>query len=101
MIHKTSISKRELKKFTREINLTEITMANVLECIDWSEQSILFSRADHQMAVPRPGNVALVIEAQIGRLKVFMDGGSGLNLLFASTTKAMGITTDMLQESNT
>jgi hypothetical protein len=33
--------------------------------------------------------------------KVFMDGGSGLNLLFASTVKAMGITTDMLQESDT
>jgi hypothetical protein len=33
--------------------------------------------------------------------KVFMDGGSGLNLLFASTMKVMGITTDMLQESDT
>jgi hypothetical protein len=30
-----------------------------------------------------------------------MDGGSGLNLLFASTMKAMGITADMLQESDT
>jgi hypothetical protein len=33
--------------------------------------------------------------------KVFMDGGSGLNLIFASTVKNMGITVDMLQESNT
>ena len=33
--------------------------------------------------------------------KVFMDGGSGLNLLFASTMKAMGMTADMLQESDT
>ncbi|XP_051208389.1 uncharacterized protein [Lolium perenne] len=33
--------------------------------------------------------------------KVFMDGGSGLNLLFASTMKAMGVTVDMLQESDT
>jgi hypothetical protein len=33
--------------------------------------------------------------------KVSMDGGSGLNLLFASTMKAMGITADMLQESDT
>jgi hypothetical protein len=29
-----------------------------------------------------------------------MDGGSGLNLLFASTIKAMGIMADMLQESD-
>jgi hypothetical protein len=33
--------------------------------------------------------------------KVFMDGGSGLNLLFTSMVKAMGITSDMLQESDT
>jgi hypothetical protein len=32
---------------------------------------------------------------------MFMDGGSGLNLLFTSTMKAMGITIDMLQESDT
>jgi hypothetical protein len=33
--------------------------------------------------------------------KVFMDGGRGLNLMFASTMKAMGLTVDMLKESNT
>jgi hypothetical protein len=33
--------------------------------------------------------------------KVFMDGESGLNLIFTSTVKAVGITADMLQESNT
>jgi hypothetical protein len=79
-------------------------MENIPEYIGWSEQSILFSRADHPMSIPRPGHAALVLEAQIGGFnmsKVFMDGGSILNLLFASTMKAMGITTDMLQESDT
>jgi hypothetical protein len=93
-----------LKKLTQEINLAEVTMANVPEYIDWSEQSVLFSRADHLMYVPRPSHAALVLEAQIGGFnmsKVFMDGGSGLNLLFASTMKAMGITADTLQESDT
>jgi RNase P/RNase MRP subunit p29 len=33
--------------------------------------------------------------------KVFMNEGSGLNLIFARTIKAMGITADMLQESDT
>jgi hypothetical protein len=45
-----------------------------------------------------------VVEAQIGGFntsKVFMDGGSGLNLIFASTVKAMGIAPDMLQEYDT
>jgi hypothetical protein len=91
-------------KFTREINLTEVSMANVPEFIDWSEQSILFNGVDHPMDVPRQGHAALVLEAQIGGFnmsKVFMDGGTSLNLMFASTMKTMGITTDMLQESNT
>ena len=100
MIHKASISKRESKKFTREIKLAEVAMARLPEYIDWSNQSILFSRADHPTAVPRPGHAALVLEAQIGGFnmsKVFMDGGSGLNLLFASMMKAMGMTVDMLK----
>ena len=63
MIHKTGFSKRELKKFTREVNLAEVTMANIPEYIDWSEQSILFSRADHPPAVPRPSHAVLVVEA--------------------------------------
>src|SRR4051812_22732597 len=33
--------------------------------------------------------------------KVFMDGGSGLNLLFASTLRAMGIATGALPASDT
>ena len=92
MIQKACSSKRELKKFTREVNLAEAAMTT--EYVDWSEQSITFSRADHPPSVPRPGHAALVVEAQIGGFnmsKVFMDGGSGLNLLFASTLRTMGI----------
>jgi hypothetical protein len=56
------------------------------------------------MSIPKPGHAALVVEAQIGGFsmsKVFMDGGSRLNLIFASTVKNMGIATNMLQESDT
>jgi hypothetical protein len=56
------------------------------------------------MSIPKPGHAALVIEAQIrgfSMSKVFMDGGSGLNLIFASTVKNMGIATNMLEESDT
>jgi hypothetical protein len=54
----------------------------------------MFSKADHPTAVRRPGHAALVLEVQIGGYnmsKVFMDEGSSLNLLFASTMKAMGL----------
>lgn len=84
MIHKTRIYKRELKKLTQEINLAKVTMANIPEYIDWSEQNVLFSRADHPMYVPRLGHAALVLETQIGGFnisKVFMDRGSGLHYL--------------------
>ena len=63
MIHKTGISRREVKKLTKEINLAESTMANVIEFSNWSARSILFSRANHLMSIPRPGHAALVVEA--------------------------------------
>jgi hypothetical protein len=59
---------------------------------DWSTQRITFSRADHPPSVPQPGHAALVVEAQIGEYnmsKVSVDGGSGLNILFANTLRAM------------
>jgi hypothetical protein len=104
MIHKTGVSRRKFKKLTQEINFVEVTMVNIPEYIGWSEQSIMFSKAGHPMSVPRPVHAALVLEAQIDGFnmsKVFMDGGSGLNLLFSITMKAMGITANMLQESVT
>jgi hypothetical protein len=56
------------------------------------------------MTIPKPGHAALMVEAQIGgfrRSKVFMDGGSRLNLIFLDTIKSMGITMRMLEETNT
>lgn len=104
MIQKSFISKRELKKFTREVNLAEAAMTNVPDYIDWSEQAITFSRADHPKVVPRPGHASLVVQAQIGGYnmgKVFMDGGSALNILFESTLRAMNIAPESLAKSDT
>jgi hypothetical protein len=56
------------------------------------------------MTIPKPGHAALVVEVQIGGFKmskVFMDGGSGLNLIFLDTIKTMGITMRMLEETDT
>ncbi|KAK1627267.1 hypothetical protein QYE76_001582 [Lolium multiflorum] len=86
------------------IHRTESIMANIPEYVDWSSQSITFSRADHPMTTPKPGHAALVVEAQIGGFKmskVFMDGGSGLNLIFVDTIRSMGITMSMLEETDT
>ena len=47
MIQKGGLTKREMKKFTREVNLAEATMVITPEYLNWSEQNITFSRADH------------------------------------------------------
>ena len=55
-----------------------------------AETSITFSQDDHPPAVPRPGHAPLVLDAQIGGYetdRVFMDGGSSMNIIFASTLK--------------
>jgi hypothetical protein len=104
MIHRTGVSRREMKKLTHEINFAESIMENIPEYVDWSSHSILFSRADHPMTIPKASHATLVVEAQIGGFsmsKVFMDGGSGLNLLFANAAKNKGITMKMLEESDT
>src|SRR4051812_14983679 len=57
-----------------------------------AETSITFSQSDHPPTVPRPGHAPLVLDAQIGGYdmdRVFMDGGSSLNIIFASTLQKM------------
>jgi hypothetical protein len=58
------------------------------EFLKGSEVPVTFNREDHPPAVYWPGHAALVLDAQIGNYamtKVFMDGGSGLNIIFTDT----------------
>src|SRR3954464_13773568 len=104
MIQKGGITRREMKKLTRERSLAETTMVVTPEYLGWSEQEVTFGLDDHPSAIPRPGHAALVVEAQIGGFnmsKVFIDGGSGLNLLFINTLRAMGISPNALSPTET
>jgi hypothetical protein len=50
--------------------------------------------------VPRPGNAPLVLKAQIGMYdvdRIFMDAGSGINLIYAKTLRAMHISLEFLK----
>jgi hypothetical protein len=63
-------------------------------------EPIEFSREDHPITVPRPGNVPLVIKAEIGGYnvdRVFMDAGSRINLIYAKTLSAMHISMEFLK----
>jgi hypothetical protein len=64
------------------------------EYLHWFEQPIEFNREDHPIIVPQPSNAPLVLKAQIGGCdmqRVFMDVGSGINLIYAKTLRAMHI----------
>ena len=74
------------------MHLAESSPPATPEYLNWSEGSVTFNRADHPLRVPRPGHSALVLEAQIGGFdmsRVFMDGGSGINIIFADTLRGM------------
>jgi len=60
----------------------------------WSESTITFDWTDHPDTVPHPGRYLLVVNPIVGpkRLtKVLMDGGSGLNIMYAKTLDEMGV----------
>ncbi len=84
-------SKREYKKVEREVCSTWQGAASKMK---WSEQKIEFSEADHPKTAVTPGRYPIVVEPTIRDIKVarvLIDGGSSINLLFASTLDAMGI----------
>jgi hypothetical protein len=71
--------------------------------LHWSEQPIEFNREDHPIIVPWLGNAPLVLKAQIGGYdveRVFMDAGSGINLIYAKTLRVMHISLEFLKPTD-
>lgn len=70
------------------------TVSKSMEFLDWSDSTIIFDRTDHPTHVPQPGNFALVIDPIVDGfrlLRVLMDWGSGINVIFPDTLANMGI----------
>ena len=60
----------------------------------WSESAITFDRTDHAESVPHSRRYSLMVDPIVGpkRLtKVLMNGGSGLNIMYAKTLNEMGV----------
>jgi hypothetical protein len=93
-------SRREQKLLLREIMSVEPAAPRPLR---WSEVPISFSRDDQWTSFSETGKFPLVLDpvvAEVRLTKVLIDGGSGLNLIFASTLRKMGLDfTDMLVPS--
>ena len=93
-------SKRKQKLAAREINaLTPATP----KYLRWSELPITFDRSDHPESVCHPGRYPLILDPIIRMVKlnrVLIDGGSGLNILFAKTLDDMKIPCSDLNQSS-
>jgi hypothetical protein len=71
-----------------------MAMLTVTKYLDWAQTPITFDQSDHPADIPTPGRQALVVDPAISGVrlrKVLMDGGSGLNIIYADTLKAMDI----------
>jgi hypothetical protein len=82
------------RKRAREVFHAEHAPPATPEYLNWSEHPVGFDRLDHPPKIPHPGHHALVLKAQIGGFtskKVFMDGGSSLNLIYADMLRKIKI----------
>jgi hypothetical protein len=103
MIQPVLKSKKEQKSISRQVNLAISSPPATTEYLRWSDQPIRFSRADHPRKAPGPGHAPMVLKAQIGGYdigRVFMDAGSGINLIYARTLKAMSISLESLKPTD-
>jgi hypothetical protein len=84
-------SRRDQKLLLWEILSIEPAVPRPLR---WSEVPISFSRDDQWTSFSEPVKFPLVLDpvvAEVKLTKVLIDGGSGLNLIFISTLKKMGL----------
>jgi hypothetical protein len=91
MIQAVPKSNKKEKSITRQVNLAVTLPPATTEYLHWSEQLIKFSREDHPITVPRPGNAPLVLKAQIGTYdvdRIFMNAESGINLIYAKNAQS-------------
>jgi hypothetical protein len=103
MIQPVPKSKKERKNISRQVNLAISSPPATTEYLKWSDQPVRFSRTDHPRKVPRPGHAPMVLKAQIGGYdvgRVLMDAGSGINLIYARTLKAMCISLESLKPTD-
>jgi hypothetical protein len=92
-------SRRREKLIRREVLNADVVMSSYLK---WSEVPITFDRKDHPNHVPQPRSYPLVVAPlfKSRRIhKVLMDGGSEINVLYASRLDDMGISQSALRPS--
>src|SRR3954464_6734870 len=102
MIQEGRPSKAKQDTYTLQDEAAEgLKIAEIYQ-LHGAETSITCSQSDHPPVVPRPGHAPLVLDAQIGGYdmnKIFMDGGSNMNIIFVSTLHKMLIPRSVWKKS--
>src|SRR4051812_30340929 len=104
MIQEGRVSQAQRDAYTLQARAAENLNTVEVYQLHGAETSITFSQNDHPPAVPRPGHAPLVLDAQIGGYamdRVFMDGGSSMNIIFVSTLHKMLIPRSVWKKSST
>jgi hypothetical protein len=90
-------SARHRKQEHREVYSVKVVAPVYL---DWSDKPITFDQGDHPDYVLSLERYPLVVDPVIGNArltKVFMDGGSSLNIIYAETLGLLGIYLSMIR----
>ena len=83
------LTARQRKRERREVFSVKVATPRYL---DWSREAVTFDWDDHPDYVPNPRQYPLVVDSIIGNTrltKVLIDGGSGLNILYANTQELL------------
>jgi hypothetical protein len=84
----------------QEVNVVHTLTA--LTRLWWSQMAITFNQEEHPDRVQHPGHYLLMVSLIVGTMcltKALIDGGSSLNILYASTLDKMGIRRSSLRPS--
>jgi hypothetical protein len=88
------------KVLNRAVAVYAVTRVDVMLYLDWSEQSIGWSRADQATPIVNPGSCALVVRPKVADYqlpKTLMDGGSSINILYLNTFRCLQLPESMIE----
>ncbi|KAK1693323.1 hypothetical protein QYE76_010020 [Lolium multiflorum] len=93
--------RRDRKVLNRAVAVHAVSVG-VPRWLNWSEQSITWSRDDHAPRIEYPGRVALVVRPKVADYwlpKTLMDGGSSINIMYYETFQRLGLPDSRLEDT--
>ncbi|KAK1643055.1 hypothetical protein QYE76_060860 [Lolium multiflorum] len=94
--------RRDRKVLARAVAVHAVILSDVPRWLNWSEQSITWSREDHAPRIEYPGRVALVVRPKVADYwlpKTLMDGGSSINIMYYDTFQRLGLPDSRLENT--